>query len=155
MAVPSGEFTVNLLVTSEYLYLCWAERTPVNPATMFFPIQQRIGLLMPQREDRWWPVDGEIDDLCREVSHALVQYGLPFFNAFPSADALLALLRNGTKPPGAFMTDACLVHALLAKEKGLDDEAFAQLRRALEKAGASSFRETVLKIAERLQLTLE
>jgi Domain of unknown function (DUF4304) len=154
MALPLGAFTVNLLVTSEYLYLCWAGRTPVNPATMFFPIQQRIGLLMPQREDRWWPVDGGIDGLCREVSRALVQYGLPFFETFPSADALLALLRSGSTLPGVLMTDAHLLLAMLAKEKGLDDEATAQLRRALEKAGASSFRDTVLRIAERLRLAV-
>jgi len=154
-AVPRGEFTVNLLVTSEFIYRCWAGRVPANPATMFFPIQQRIGHVMPQREDWWWPVDGDIDSLCREVSDALVTYGLPYFDTFPSTDALLEQLRRGWQTPRGLMAAPHLVHAMLAKEKGLDDEAAQQLRYALNKAGESSFRETVLRIAERLQLTLE
>jgi hypothetical protein len=152
MAIPNGAFAVNLLVSSEYLYRCWTGRLPANPATMFFPISERIGLLMPQREDKWWPVDREPTILGREVADALVTCGLPFFDAFPSADALLTLLRDGSRVPGVLMTDVHLVHAMLAKEKGRDEEAAQQLRQALEKAGPSSFRETVLRIAERLQL---
>jgi len=64
-------------------------------------------------------------------------------------------LRRGWQTPRGLMAAPHLVHAMLAKEKGLDDEAAQQLRYALNKAGESSFRETVLRIAERLQLTLE
>ncbi len=153
MAVPLGAFTVNLLVSSEHMYRIWTGRVPANPATMFFPIQRRIGSLMPQPEDRWWSVGTELTLLSQEVAHALVTHGLPFFDAFPSADALLEQLRDRSQALPGLMTDTHLVHAMLAKDKGLEAEAAAQLREALEKAGSSPFRATVLKIAERLQLT--
>jgi uncharacterized protein DUF4304 len=155
MAVPLGAFTVNLLVSSEHMYRTWTGRVPANPATMFFPIQRRIGSLMPEREDRWWSAGMEPALLCQEVSDALVNYGLPFFDAFPSADALLEQMRDRSHVLRGLMTDAHLVHAMLAREKGLEEEAAQQLREALEKAGSSPFRATVLKIAERLQLAPE
>ena len=154
VAVPNGAFTVNLLVSSEYIYRCWAGRVPANPAARFIPIQWRIGLLMPEREDKWWPVDAEIGGLSREVSHALVTYGLPFFDTFSSADALLEQLRQGLDARRGFVGDTHLVRAMLAREKGLDDEAAQQLRQALERAGTSSYRETVLRIAKRLEIAL-
>src|SRR5579864_6927022 len=140
MAVPNGAFTVNLLGSSEHLYRSWAGHVPANPATMFFPIQRRIGSLMPEREDRWWSAETDAAIISQEVADALVTYGLPFFDAFPSADALLAQLRDRSRVQRGLMTDARLVHAMLAKEKGLDNEAAQQLREALEKAGSSSFR---------------
>jgi hypothetical protein len=153
MAVPNGAFTVNLLVTSEHLYRCWTGRPlPANPATVFFPIQARVGLLMPQRKDLWWSVETEPTRLCREVVDVLVTYGLPFFDTLSSVDALLEQLRKGGARRG-LMTDAHLIHAMLAKEKGFDDEAAEQIREALAKA-AAPFRETVMRMAERLDLAV-
>jgi hypothetical protein len=150
-AVPLGEFTVNLVVTADFIYRHWIGRPlPKNPAAALFPIQQRIGLLMPQREDKWWPADADIDALCVEVGHVLVAYGLPFFAAFPSVNALLERLRSGTGAPGMSPAQATLLHAMLAKEKGFDDEAEQQIRGAFEDARGSGFQETVGTIARRL-----
>src|SRR5689334_3780539 len=83
----AGDFTVNLLVSSEALYRHWTGRPlPKNPATAFFPIQQRIGILMSGGQDRWWTINAEREVLSRDVRHALVKYGMPFFDAFPSSD---------------------------------------------------------------------
>src|SRR5690348_54537 len=79
MAVRAGAFTVNLLVSSESMYRCWTGRVPANPATMFFPIQRRIGSLMPERDDQWWSAETEPTILSHEVAAALVTHGLPFF----------------------------------------------------------------------------
>src|SRR5579864_2248689 len=53
----AGSFTVNLGITSQWLYRCWTGRPlPSNPATALFPIQMRIGSLMTERRDHWWEV---------------------------------------------------------------------------------------------------
>lgn len=150
-AVPLGEFTVNLVVTADFIYRHWMGRPlPKNPAAALFPIQQRIGSLLPQRQDTWWRADADIESVCIEVRQALVTYGLPFFADFPSVDALLERLRTGRGAPHMSPGQAALLYAMLAKEKGFDEEAGWQIRTALEMAEASEFRETVRTLARRL-----
>jgi len=147
----AGDFTVNLLVSSGALCRHWTGRPlPKNPATAFFPIQQRIGILMPDEQDRWWTINAEREVLCRDVGHALLKHGLPFFDAFPSSDAILERLRVGLTIPGSTLGQAKLVHAILAKEKGNAHEAELQLHAALEGARSSGFGDTVLAVASRL-----
>jgi len=149
--LAAGEFTVNLLVTSEALYRYWTGRPlPANPATAFFPIQQRIGNLMPERQDRWWTIDTDQEILSRDVRHALLTYGLPFFDAFSSSEAILERLRADANIPGVSAGQAKLVRAMLAKERGNLQEAEQQIHAALEEAGSSGFRQTVLAVAHRL-----
>lgn len=155
MAVRVGAFTVNLVVTAESLYRHWSGRAlPKNPATALFPINERIGLLMPQQEDHWWRADADVESLCLEVSHALVTWGLPFFDQFASLDVLLDRLRTGASVRGMPSGHVKLVHAMLASDKGHASEAEQQICQALEEAGASSYRETVQRVASRLGVTL-
>src|SRR5678816_2724353 len=48
-STAEGKFTVNLIVTSPDLYEAWIGPFPLNPASALFPIQMRIGSLMPER----------------------------------------------------------------------------------------------------------
>jgi hypothetical protein len=152
-----GSFTVNLVVTSEFLYRAWTgEPLPANPATALFPIAQRIGLLMPGRSDYWWRVSAEIDvdSVAAHVATMVVEHALPFFAAFADHDAILACLRNGRAPNGLLQGQIPLVHAMLAARAGCLAEAKERLESAVALAGASAFRKTVILVGSRLGLAV-
>lgn len=148
-----GQFTINLVVTSEILYKCWSGNSlPRNPASAAFPIQQRIGALMPHRLDHWWPVSGATDvaALGHEVMHALITYAIPFFAEYPDSNSLLGRLRENKGLPGITSAQCPLIHAMLAKSLGFPEEAAAHIRKALIEAGVSPFRATVEIVGQRL-----
>ena len=112
-----GKFTINLVVTAPFLYQGWIGKPlPANPATALFPVQQRIGFLLPDSRDHWWTVTSgdPIAELAEEVTHALVRYALPFFDEFGSSSALLDRLRHGRGLPD-LPRRIWLVHAMLAQ----------------------------------------
>jgi hypothetical protein len=149
----SGQFTVNLRVTSELVYEGWTgRRLPKNPATAAFPVQQRIGHLMPAGRDHWWRVDEETDtaQLAAEVSDALIRHGLPFFEAYPDTASMLARLRAGEMLPGLPDSQGTLVHAILAWNLGAPDEAADVLRTAVREARGSPFFAAVQRTLTRL-----
>src|SRR5262245_34536213 len=90
--ITDSQFTVNLIVTSPAIYTCWIRKPmPRNPASVSFPVRQRIGSLLPDPRDKWWPV-GPLTDvkaLCAEVTEAVVTFSPPFFAMYASADAFL------------------------------------------------------------------
>ena len=99
----SGSFTVNLVVTSPFMYSIWTGRPfPANPASALFPVTMRIGLLMPSRTDHWWHVEEATDvtTVARQTADAIVEYGLPFFDGFRTVEAMLTRLREGKALPG-------------------------------------------------------
>lgn len=148
-----GSFTINLIVTSASLYKFYTgSPLPRNPATALFPVQRRIGWLLPQRLDHWWSITSNTDigALCHEVTSALTQYALPFFAEYPDSCALLERLRQGKGLPGLTKPVCRLAHAMLAYEAGCLDEATAQIRIAITEAGTAPFLETVLLIADRI-----
>lgn len=152
-----GQFTVNLLVTSPFLFSCWTGQPfPSNPASASFPISQRIGFLMPGGLDHWWQVaqDTDLEALSAELRDALRGYGLPFFQSFPDAASLLGRLRRGEQVSGMMPAHGPLVHAMLAKQAGFDEEARDQLRAAHVRAPSSGIRFTVELIATRLAIRL-
>ena len=153
----AGSFTVNLGVTSAWLFRSWTGKPmPSNPATALFPIVQRIGSLTPSRRDLWWDVElsSDLVSVSTEVASTVIQYGLPFFDWAADSDALLARLRAGKGLPGLTVQQAPLVHAILAAEKGLTSEAQEQTLRAVADAGNSPFADTVRVIAQRLGLSV-
>jgi hypothetical protein len=123
-----------------------------NLATALFPVQQRIGFLLPDGHDHWWTVTSSdpIAELADEVTHALLRYALPFCDEFSSSSALLDRLRQGRGLPGLTEAQGWLVHAMLAQRYDAGEEARAQLGRALERAGTSPFRSTIVTIGHRL-----
>ncbi|MFN8441762.1 MAG: DUF4304 domain-containing protein [Caldilineaceae bacterium] len=149
-SLQEGSFTINLIVTSESLYKFYTgSPLPRNPATALFPIQQRIGRLLPQRQTYWWSITSNTDvgALCREVTSALTQYALPFFADYPDSSALLNRLRQGKGLPGLAQPVCRLAHAMLAREAGCLDEATAQIRTLITEAGTS---DRILLIASRI-----
>lgn len=150
-----GQFTVNLVVTAPFLYEAWTGRPlPANPATALFPVQTRIGSLLPAQKDRWWEVTDAppSEALLAEVIDALTKFGVPFLDRFPSSLTLLERLRAGEDLPGVLGQQPPLVQAILAHHHGATDEARALLDGALDRAGPSTFRTTVQSIARRLGL---
>jgi len=150
-----GRFTINLVVTSPALYEAWTGKPlPSNPATALFPVQERIGSLMPEHRDHWWDVStsSDVAVLAKEVLRALIQHALPFFSAYRDSTAILERLRTVGVLPGLTQAQAPIVHAIVAKAKDLPAEAAAQIQRAFVVAGNSSFRTTVELVARRLEV---
>ena len=149
-----GKFTVNLIVTSSSLYTQWIGRPfPANPASALFPIQMRIGSLIPQRCDRWWPVDSETDisSLAIEVASTVEQYAMQFFMLYESNELLLAQLRQ-RNCPGCTTPLAAVVHALVANNLGYHTEAVEACQRALSESNVPAFSERVISLAQTLGL---
>lgn len=152
-----GRFTVNLVVTCPFLYTIWTGRDfPKNPASTLFPVTSRIGRLMPARRDHWWEVDALTDQeaLSRDVVAVVLEFGVPFFDAFQSTEVMLARLRLGNGLPGLTEAQCPLVHAMLAVQKGARDEASKVLCMARIAAGTSPFLSTVQSIGDRLRIPL-
>jgi len=148
-----GQFTINLVVTSPMLYEAWTGKPlPRNPASALFPIQQRIGSLMPEHQDHWWSVSASTDiaSLEREVLQVLTEYALPFFAEYPDSEMLLNRLRENKGLPGLTSAQFPLIHAMLAKGLDYPDEASTQIQRALSDAGASPFRATVERVGHQI-----
>lgn len=151
-----GSFTINLVITSEWLHQAWyGHELPANPATVTFPVQQRIGYLLPKSYDKWWDVTSRTDLalLSAEVEAAIIHHVLPFFDTLASPLALLERLRSTAELPGLPPWQGVLVHAMLAARTGLRAEALAQLERAAREAGESPYHaEAVRRIAEQIEL---
>lgn len=148
-----GKFTVNLVVTGKAIYEFWTGKPfPSNPASALFPIQQRIGQLMPQQHDHWWSVGRatDIEALGQEVMQALTSYALPFFSEYSDSFALLDRLRRAACLPGVISAHNPLVHAILAQTAGYPDEAASQIQIALADAGTSTFKGAVTLIGKRI-----
>ena len=149
-----GKFTVNLIVTSPFLYTEWiGSPFPFNPASAMFPIQMRIGSLMPQRCDYWWTVsaDTDISSLAREVADTVESCAIQFFNSYESEEALLSQLRQG-KCPGCTAPQAAVVHALVANNLGHKTEALEACRTALSRSEVPGFSQRVVSLAQKLGL---
>ena len=59
--------------------------------------RQRIGFLMPERDDKWWEVtsDAEAVGAAREIVEALAAYGLPALESLSSTGKLRDLWTTG------------------------------------------------------------
>jgi hypothetical protein len=150
-----GQFTINLAVAIPAAYEFWTGRPfPKNPATALFPLQQRLGLLTPERRDRWWSVGAEVDSekIAGEIAGLLENIAVPFFAQYPNSAAVLDSLRRGHRAPGLSNGQVSLVHAILANCAGSETEAARALNRALAESAATPFRATVLLISQRLGL---
>lgn len=150
-----GSFTINLVVTSPWLYSSWTSKPlPRNPATALFPVSHRIGAVMPSQRDHWWEVTSSTDmvALGAEVSEAIMMWGVPFLDGIPNGDALLDRIRSRKDLSGLIPGQVPLVHAILAVERGLGSEAGEQLRGALEHCGESPFSETIRRLSRQLGL---
>lgn len=150
-----GKFTINLAVTGAALYTAYTGKPlPANPATVLWPIQERIGFFLPGRRDHWWSVDADtdLDALAEEVSSALGSIVAGFFARFADSDALLQLLGSGASIPGLFPAHRPIVLATLLAARGEHEQAATCLREAQECCTISAFGSTYPQVAARLGL---
>ena len=148
-----GSFTINLMVTSPFVYQAWTGKPlPANPATALFPIQIRIGLLLPSRKDKWWNISQstEISSLVAEINQALLLYGLPFFDQYPNQLALLSKLDQGKSLPGLSGSLSDIVLAMLEMQFGLRVQAKKRIEAAIKKAASSPFAATIITVGQRM-----
>src|SRR5262245_21969112 len=76
----SGRFTVNLNIALPYYHEIWTGTPfPKNPGSGALIVQQRIGHLMPIKQDFWWKVTPKSNAarIGSAVASALRNYGLP------------------------------------------------------------------------------
>jgi hypothetical protein len=153
-----GQFTVNLGVSSPSLYSSFTGRSfPKNPGTVFWPIYNRIGGLMPSRCDLWWRVTDQTDPgaLGLEVANTLHDYALPFFESIRTAEQFNELLLGNQPIPGVTAGQRPLIGATVAVQLGQLDEARRLLCAALNENRGKPFESTVRNVARELRLELD
>jgi len=154
----AGQFTLNLGVSSPSLYSIFTGRSfPKNPGTVLWPINNRIGGLMPSRCDLWWQVT-EVSDankLGPEVADALREYAIPFFESIRTEEQFNELLLGGRPVPGLTAAQRPLVGATIAVQLGQLDVARRLLRTALNDHRGKPFESTVRNTARELRLEVD
>lgn len=154
----TGNFTVNLVITSPSLYGYWTGgRLPPSPANALWPIHFRIGFLCPESRDLWWAIDPDTDisAVAEDVKSRLVQYALTFFLHYPHSDALLQAIETGSLPTSLFIRETEFVHAMLLVDRGQRKKAASVLQIEATSCNYPPRQELVLKIADRLGIHLK
>ncbi len=153
-----GSFTLNLGVSSPWLYTKWTTRPfPKNPGSALWPVQQRIGSLLPGPRDIWWTIDAaaDIDAIGAEISDTLVQHGLRFFDYYSDTDALLDRALSAKGVHGASDAQHPLIASMLLVERGDTVRARTLLEQSLHDYADSRFCDTIREIARRLNIDLQ
>lgn len=153
-----GSFTANLGVSSPTLYSSFTGREfPRNPGTALWPINVRIGSLLPARCDLWWQVTDRTDlnALGVEVATALRDYALPFFDRIRTAGQFNSLLLSDQPIPGVTAAQRPLIGATLAVHLGDIETARRMLRAALNDHQGRPFESTVRTVARQLAVQLD
>jgi hypothetical protein len=148
---------VNLGVSSPALFRAFTGRDfPKNPASILWPMNVRIGSLMPDRCDMWWSVDDqtELESLGAEVSTAITGHAVPFLERFRTAHDFNTAILNNELVPGLTTAQATLVRATLASQLGAINQARTLLNAALNQYRGKPFEATVRLVAKELALEL-
>lgn len=93
------EFTVNLAVICGQLFEDW--KGDITKASAFDAhFQVRLGMLLPERRDKWWLIDGTTDSgaLASEISSFVCDLGVPYIARHMRTADLIALWRSGISP---------------------------------------------------------
>jgi len=90
-------FTVNLGVLSRRLFWLSENRDPPKrPAIDHCHWRERLGFLLPERQDRWWSVTkANLGPLAIELTDALLRIGLPAIEGMATDEALRDSWMNG------------------------------------------------------------
>jgi hypothetical protein len=111
-------FTVNLAV------ICGALLEPGQPSLekarcTNAHLRQRIGMLMPGRQDKWWEISEStaVDALTSEVSEVIASDGAPFVVRYLDVNELVALWASG-KSPGLTETQRVRYLEKLRSQRG-------------------------------------
>lgn len=63
-------------------------------------VRQRVGMLLPDRPDKWWTIDPKADttSLIEEISGLIEREAAPYLDRYLNDDALVALWESGQSP---------------------------------------------------------
>lgn len=91
-----GQFTVNLSVFIAEVYEITADK-PAPDNKMFIPevrcqVRNRLGALLPEKGDRWWSLDADVDELSEGIHLLLDAYGIPHLAKYTSREATMSQL---------------------------------------------------------------
>jgi hypothetical protein len=96
-----GRFTINLAVYyPEAARIDGFSRLTDRPVESDCLVRQRIGLLMPDRNDFWWAfdADSDLDKIAREVSSAWTTYGKPWLAECSTPDGAFRFILSLKNP---------------------------------------------------------
>ena len=118
-------FTVNLGVVSGRLARFFSvplEKGGRPPGTSEWHWRQRLGFLLPERQDQWWTVgDGsEVDLVCQTIREALLGLALPEIDKHLQDESLRDLWLTG-RSPGLTNVQRLKSLAVLLKALGPND----------------------------------
>jgi hypothetical protein len=91
-------FTVNLAIVCDGLQY---PGVPIRKAAaMDGQLTERLGMLLPERRDKWWEITEttNIDALSAEIATLLTTYAIPYLERYLQPSALLALWDSGVSP---------------------------------------------------------
>jgi hypothetical protein len=154
----AGRFTINLGISSPALFEGFIGRSfPKVPVAALWPINARIGFVMPEHRDLWWDVDERTDiaKLGDQVGDTLQTYAVPWFQSLATRKELIHAFEHQTALlGGVFRAQVPLVLALFAAEDGDLTRARSILGAALDDSRGQPFEKTVRRVADRLALAL-
>jgi Domain of unknown function (DUF4304) len=101
-----GRFTINLGVWLPGVARSGSE-APADRAGRFINeydchVHARIGELLPERQDTWWPLDASADELAATITSVITGYGLPWLARFSAWDDTLRQLQQAPADPRWF-----------------------------------------------------
>ncbi len=148
-----GTFTINLVVTEARIHQAWARRPlPANPATALYPIQQRIGRMLPNPRDYWWEITADTDlaGIESEILDMLTVAEVDFFVHFQSLEDMLERLRSQGTLPGLHGRQGGVTHGLIAAILGHAVEAESVLRQEVSASTVPGFTYNVREAAKQV-----
>ncbi len=150
-SAEEGRFTINLVVTEPRIYQAWTRRPPpANPATALYPVQQRIGWMLPAHRDHWWEISSSTDitTVKSEVLDLLRLAESDFFIQFSSLEAMLERLRQHGTLPGLHGRQGGVTHGLIAAILGHITEAETVLRQEVASSTVPGFTYNIREAAK-------
>jgi hypothetical protein len=125
-AEHEGRFTLNLAVYFPAVvpFLDWARATD-RPTEADCVVRERIGFVMPVRQDHWWQVTAETDlgALAREVCEAWEEFGAPWLDTHADLEAARTFALSQKLPSWAAAVSLALSEPRAAR--GYLEEALA------------------------------
>lgn len=113
-SIYGGRVTANLGLDLEWLkpYVRWIPSPDLGPHAHDATRWVRVGIVSPAKADVWWSFgdESEIDECCKHLARAVLEYGVPWLDAKSSRDAFRAyaeekLVRSQSsmRPHGSFL----------------------------------------------------
>jgi hypothetical protein len=156
-SADKGTFTINLVVTEPRIYQAWTRRAlPVNPATALYPVQLRLGRLLPSPRDFWWEITTatDVSAVESEVFNLLKVAEADFFIQFRSLEDMLEKLRQHGTLPGLHGRQGGVVRGLIAAILGHTAEAESVLRQEVASSTVPGFTYNVREAAKHVGIRI-